>query len=336
MSIYDQCKFPTASPEESQNLGRMLSSTICKKPVVVSVSGELGAGKTTLVRGLAEGLGIQGPIVSPSFSLQQEYGEALRHIDLYRLSDVDAERFLETVSETHAITVIEWPERSKSLRGDILIRIEERSTNEREILFEFRDIRIPSEEEITSWIHDVNLPENVVRHMHAVARVTAILADTLLQRGVLLRKSAVRAAALTHDLLRFVDFVSWQGEKKISAETLKRWDELKRQFGSPHELAGTRFLEEKGYPEIGAMIRPHRGYDEDHDQPTELRTIEQKLLTYADKRVRFDEIVSIDERFDDFLDRYGKGKETTTTKKWRTAMLRLEQELFGNAVPPLP
>ncbi len=91
------------------------------------MSGELGAGKTTFVQGLAEGLGITNRIISPTFIIMRTYAIAnlssdqqvtnFYHVDLYRLSsenDIDGIGLPEILQDQHAVTVIEWPERMGS------------------------------------------------------------------------------------------------------------------------------------------------------------------------------------------------------------------------------
>ena len=95
-------------------LGRSLSAGS-----VILLEGDLGAGKTTLVQGIGEGLGITDPIVSPTFTLINEYTEGripLYHLDLYRLesSEVEAlnlESYWEGIEMPLGIVAIEWAER---------------------------------------------------------------------------------------------------------------------------------------------------------------------------------------------------------------------------------
>ena len=82
-------------------------------PCTIELVGDVGAGKTTFVRGLAEGLGIKAPISSPSFTISRAYaGEkyTLAHYDFYRLEDpgLMAEDLAESISDPNNITVIEW------------------------------------------------------------------------------------------------------------------------------------------------------------------------------------------------------------------------------------
>lgn len=112
----------THSREETQAIGAALAT--CVHPgQVIALRGDLGAGKTTFVQGLAAGLGIQARVTSPTFILVNEYttpaGNRLIHIDTYRLGDAidvaarEADTFglEETLSNEDAIVAIEWAER---------------------------------------------------------------------------------------------------------------------------------------------------------------------------------------------------------------------------------
>lgn len=100
------------SETEMLDFGRDYAKKI-KAPKVIELVGDVGAGKTTFVRGLAEGLGIKEPITSPSFTISKEYaynGGILIHYDFYRLEDPglmmgDLE---EAMMDDKAIIVVEW------------------------------------------------------------------------------------------------------------------------------------------------------------------------------------------------------------------------------------
>src|SRR5512137_552068 len=86
-----------ASPAQTRKLARVLAAQL-RPPALVTVEGDLGTGKTTLVREVLHARGVRGAITSPSFTLAQSYhgrdGELLHHLDLYRLSrGADAELF---------------------------------------------------------------------------------------------------------------------------------------------------------------------------------------------------------------------------------------------------
>src|SRR5215467_9874159 len=110
-------EFTTHSPEETIALGRDLAASLAP-PKLVVLRGDLGAGKTTLVKGIAEGFNAasEDDVTSPTFTLIHEYrgpSATLYHIDLYR---VDTQRELETLGLDDLMTddsvlLIEWGEK---------------------------------------------------------------------------------------------------------------------------------------------------------------------------------------------------------------------------------
>lgn len=110
MSVYK-----TSSDEETIELGRTIARTLPKKSCVLLI-GNLGAGKTTLAKGLIHGLGAAEPeeVASPTFTLIHEYGEGrVYHIDLYRLDKPEqlATLGLDDIFDKDAVVLIEWGER---------------------------------------------------------------------------------------------------------------------------------------------------------------------------------------------------------------------------------
>jgi tRNA threonylcarbamoyladenosine biosynthesis protein TsaE len=107
--------YTTHSEEETQQVARELASTLAAGDVLL-LSGNLGAGKTAFVRGLAEGLGIDpGEVSSPTFTLIHEYRGGrltLYHADLYRLERAATEDIgLEEIGASDGVLAIEWPGR---------------------------------------------------------------------------------------------------------------------------------------------------------------------------------------------------------------------------------
>jgi tRNA threonylcarbamoyladenosine biosynthesis protein TsaE len=104
------------SPEETVALGEQWGRA-AQPGWVIGVSGDLGAGKTQLVKGLARGLGITDRVHSPTFAIVNEYGGGrwpLFHLDLYRLetpAQIRAAGLEEYLHQTRGVTVIEWVER---------------------------------------------------------------------------------------------------------------------------------------------------------------------------------------------------------------------------------
>ena len=103
----------TDGPEHTERAGAELAAGL-KPGDVVLVSGELGAGKTTFVRGALRALGVTGPITSPTFVVGHLYDGPLAHLDLYRLAGMDAEDpgLLDDYFAPEAIVFVEWPERA--------------------------------------------------------------------------------------------------------------------------------------------------------------------------------------------------------------------------------
>lgn len=96
--------------------GREFARTL-RARAVIGLSGELGTGKTTLVRAIAAGLGVREGVTSPSFALVHRYGGArgnVYHVDAYRLRPTEDARdlgFEEMLAEPTAVVLLEWPER---------------------------------------------------------------------------------------------------------------------------------------------------------------------------------------------------------------------------------
>jgi tRNA threonylcarbamoyladenosine biosynthesis protein TsaE len=135
--------FISHNPAETESLGESFGRA-AKRGRVIALSGELGAGKTQLVKGLARGLGITARVHSPTFTLVNEYaGGRLRlfHLDLYRLES-NAQILaagLEEFLPPDGVAVVEWAERIYDLRLTIddlrKVQIEIVGETERKIIY---------------------------------------------------------------------------------------------------------------------------------------------------------------------------------------------------------
>jgi tRNA threonylcarbamoyladenosine biosynthesis protein TsaE len=127
----------TYSEAETAAVGRELAASLCSGDVIV-LSGDLGAGKTAFVRGVAEGLGVDpADVTSPTFTLIQVYRGGrlpMHHVDLYRLKPAEADDLgLDEIVAT-GVTAIEWPDRWERLPAtSIEVRLEAAAGDERRI-----------------------------------------------------------------------------------------------------------------------------------------------------------------------------------------------------------
>jgi tRNA threonylcarbamoyladenosine biosynthesis protein TsaE len=129
----------TSAPLETETLGAELAEQLRAGDVVL-VRGELGAGKTTLVRGAARALGVSDPVTSPTFGIGHRYRGSevtVAHIDLYRLAGLEQEDpgLLEDYLGSGRIAFVEWPEEgSPELQGArMLVTLTHRGGDRRRI-----------------------------------------------------------------------------------------------------------------------------------------------------------------------------------------------------------
>ncbi len=143
--------YHTHFKEGTRELGKKLAQSFPPQ-TLVTFSGDLGAGKTTLIQGMLEGLGARPPYPSPTFVLMNQYDleaelpskiKRIYHADAYRVGAVDFEKlgFREWCEDSAGIVFLEWPERLAEIlpsrRVDILI--ETLAKNERKIMVQQRD-----------------------------------------------------------------------------------------------------------------------------------------------------------------------------------------------------
>lgn len=133
-------EFHADSEAEMMALGAQLAGELAGGQVI-TLSGELGAGKTTLVRGMLRGLGFHGRVKSPSYGLVESYqvaGLEIHHLDLYRLGEPEELDFIgiEDLIGADSILLIEWPERGTGRLPDssARIRIEHHDSRRRILL----------------------------------------------------------------------------------------------------------------------------------------------------------------------------------------------------------
>lgn len=136
-------KIISTSEEQTEKIAAQLALSL-PRPAVVTLTGDLGAGKTVFSRGMARALGVTGPISSPTFTIVQEYDidhGALYHMDLYRISD-DEEALAfgieEYLLDAKGICLIEWPKRLSWLLPEQIFAVDLQHVSETE-----REITLP-------------------------------------------------------------------------------------------------------------------------------------------------------------------------------------------------
>ncbi len=130
----------TRSAGETEEFGRLLASVLLPGDVLC-LHGDLGAGKTVLARGIARGLGITGPVTSPTFTLINEYSGRLPlyHMDVYRLEGPEdmADLGYEEYFYGEGVTLVEWAERVEEVlpseRLDVYLKVSPAEPELREI-----------------------------------------------------------------------------------------------------------------------------------------------------------------------------------------------------------
>lgn len=122
------------SPEETETVARRLADSLKPKDII-TLEGDLGAGKTTFTKGLAKGLGISRTVNSPTFTILKQYEGRLdlNHFDVYRLEGSEEDIGFDELFESDAVSVIEWAQYIEPYLPDahLEIRIERIGDEER-------------------------------------------------------------------------------------------------------------------------------------------------------------------------------------------------------------
>ena len=168
-----------------------------------------------------------------------------------------------------------------------------------------RNVPVPSMDECYELIRRYDMLENIIRHSEQVMNVAMALVANLRDPRVV-QASLVQAAALLHDIAKTMT---------IGSRELR------------HDLIGGRMMREMGYDAIAEIVDSHvvfEGFRPEGDLE------ERELVFYADKRVMHDRIVSIDDRVDDLVRRYGVNPRIVTLiTENKNFVLRVERKIQG-------
>src|SRR5215212_1342621 len=123
----DVATLMSSSPGQTEQAAEALAELLRPGDVVL-VSGDVGTGKTTFVRGACRGLGVKEPVTSPSFTIGQRYVGRLpvAHVDLFRLESIEGEdpALLDDYLDEESVAFVEWPQAAAGLLGpDVALRL---------------------------------------------------------------------------------------------------------------------------------------------------------------------------------------------------------------------
>jgi len=164
---------------------------------------------------------------------------------------------------------------------------------------------IPTREECFSLMNQYGMLRNIIDHSIEVTKVAIYLAMELKKRGQRIDLGLVEAASLLHDLTK--------------SECLKTKED--------HARTGSQFLKRMGYERVGEVVAEHIHLSRKNDPSL---ITEEEIVNYADKRVQHDHIVSLGERFNDLMERYGDGhKPSERMEQLMKATFEIENKIFS-------
>ena len=163
---------------------------------------------------------------------------------------------------------------------------------------------IPTRDECLMLMERYGMLDNIMEHSLKVAKVALFLSSELNKNGQRIDLELVEASSLLHDIA-----------KTICLRTKE-----------DHSRTGYHLLKEIGYERVGEVVAQHVWLEKKGDPSS---VSEEEVVNYADKRVRHDEIVSLEERFDDLKKRYGRNEESIAyLEGMEKTILELEKKIF--------
>lgn len=327
--------YSTNTSENTLKLGEKLAKHLQPGDTVL-LFGELGAGKTHFSKGIARGLGITETVKSPTFTYVNQY-KGFHHYDLYRLQpddDFTAIGLEESLQNSALITVVEWADRLAQNLPRSYVRAElEAHEDHHEIRLSFVNEENFNPEILETWYDVWRTPLHVRAHMKQVAQVAKQMGEAFVRAGEIVDLDQLYFAAIAHDMARVCDFKGMNRDhfsEEVTEEKWKNWLSLREKHtGKGHEHLAFDFLK-ASHPRLAEMIRLHCSTAL-VKEPENFDTPEKKILYYADKRVKHDQIVPLSERFRDGRERNGKDNDEATQQLYLEVEKKteeLEKELF--------
>jgi uncharacterized protein len=290
-------------------------------------------------------LGIEQTIKSPTFAYVNKFKiqnskfkiQNLFHYDLYRLSygdDLSSLGYEETTQDEKSINVVEWADRLAEL-PDKYIRIDFATKKDHHrIKIEFMDPEVVPENMIGKFYDEWSTPLHVRKHIKQVTDVAMQLADAFMKKNEIIDLNLLYSAVMMHDIARVCDFRKLDRshfKEKITDEKWEKWKDIRKKCAGIHHADAARdFFRKLNYPKTAELIYIHKSRVI-AEEPELMNTLEDKIIYYADKRVKHDKTVSLKERFRDGWERYGKYDDARTRKLFEEIehqTFKLEKELF--------
>lgn len=184
---------------------------------------------------------------------------------------------------------------------------------------------------VIALIQKYHVPQHVQRHCMQVGRIALYFAEFLQQHGLSVDPVLAKQGGWLHDLVKIVDFRTWHPEtfpQIVTPEDLTVWAETRTRFhGIHHADAGAQILLEYGEKDLARVVRKHK-FSQILNTQDPLSGWEEKLVYYADKRVKHDQIVSFAERLADGKKRYAFHAEVLEDSERASILIfELEKEL---------
>jgi|TARA_Y100000031_G_C8197853_1_gene374641 uncharacterized protein len=163
-------------------------------------------------------------------------------------------------------------------------------------------MNIPTKEECLEILKNNGTLSNIIEHCKTVANLASKIADNLIKKGIKINKDLVIAGALLHDIER---------------------------HKPNHIESGTNLIKSLGYPEVAQIIKHHSLYQIEKEE-VQPKTIEEKVVFYADKKIKGNKVTNLKERLDDAAKRHN----VDLTNEYEYCK-KIEKEIFGDKIPDL-